>query len=90
LNINIGQDQLAYTIYTSGSTGKPKGVMVEHGNLVNLLVNISKEIEFNKDAAFLSVTTFSFDICYLELFVPLINGGKLILYQGIQQRMVLN
>ncbi len=79
LNTKISQTQLAYTIYTSGSTGKPKGVMVEHGNLVNLLVNISKEISFNKNATFFSVTTFSFDICYLELFVPLINGGRLII-----------
>jgi len=75
----VNPHHLAYVIYTSGSTGAPKGVMVEHGNLVNLLANISKEIDFNKYAAFLSVTTFSFDICYLELFVPLINGGKLII-----------
>ncbi|MEO7532773.1 MAG: amino acid adenylation domain-containing protein, partial [Ferruginibacter sp.] len=75
----ISQHQLAYVIYTSGSTGQPKGVMVEHGNLINLLVNISKEIGFNQDSDFLSVTTFSFDICYLEFFVPVIAGGKLII-----------
>ena len=69
---------LAYTIYTSGSTGKPKGVMIEHTSVINLLQSIAKDVQFNADAAFMSVTTFSFDICYLELYMPLISGGKLI------------
>ena len=72
-------DQLAYMIYTSGSTGRPKGVMIEHRSLVNLLTSISDEVTY-EDSSFihLSVTTFSFDICYLELYVPLINGAKLV------------
>ncbi|MCY7486145.1 AMP-binding protein, partial [Paenibacillus alvei] len=31
--------RLLYVIYTSGTTGKPKGVMLEHGNLVNLIMH---------------------------------------------------
>ena len=77
--INIAPNHLAYVIYTSGSTGKPKGVMIEHGSLVNLLTGISKEVEFTTSSSFLSVTTYSFDICYLELYVPLIAGSKLII-----------
>jgi amino acid adenylation domain-containing protein len=30
---------LAYVIYTSGSTGRPKGVMVEHRNVLHLVIN---------------------------------------------------
>jgi non-ribosomal peptide synthetase component F len=74
----ITADQLAYIIYTSGSTGKPKGVMIQHHSVVNLLTSIIKEVDFKPASSFLSVTTFSFDIAYLEFFVPLVSGGKLI------------
>lgn len=70
---------LAYVIYTSGSTGKPKGVMIEQISLVNLLKSVVKNIVFKSTSSILSVTTISFDISYLELFAPLISGGKLIL-----------
>ena len=75
----INPAQLAYVIYTSGSTGNPKGVMVQHNSVVNLLASIVKNVAFKAQSSFLSVTTFSFDICYLEFFVPLISGGKLII-----------
>jgi len=70
---------LAYVIYTSGSTGKPKGVMIEHRSVVNLLTSIAKEVNFTQDSTFLSVTTYSFDICYLELYMPLITGASLVI-----------
>ncbi|MEO7584343.1 MAG: amino acid adenylation domain-containing protein, partial [Ferruginibacter sp.] len=78
VHYNISPRHLVYTIHTSGSTGMPKGVMIEHGAVVNLLKSVSQIAGFNPASVFLSVTTFSFDICYLEFFVPLINGGKLI------------
>jgi len=80
-NLQLASDphQLAYVIYTSGSTGKPKGVMIEHTSVVNLLMSIAKEVDFKPCSIFLSVTTFSFDICYLELFMPLVLGGKLVI-----------
>jgi amino acid adenylation domain-containing protein len=70
---------LAYVIYTSGSTGKPKGVQVTHGAVVNLLMSAGKTIAFKPDDKLLSVTTLSFDIAGLEIFLPLISGGQLIL-----------
>jgi len=79
LHILISPRQLAYVIHTSGSTGMPKGVMIEHGSVVNLLKCIDTTVAFTANSAFLSVTTFSFDICYLEFFLPLVNGGRLIL-----------
>lgn len=70
---------LAYVIYTSGSTGNPKGVMIEHAALVNFLYAMQELLHFNADSCVLAVTTFSFDIAYLELFLPLITGGKVII-----------
>jgi amino acid adenylation domain-containing protein len=70
---------LAYVIYTSGSTGKPKGVQVTHQAVVNLLVSAGKTIDFTAKDNLLGVTTLSFDIAGLELFLPLISGAKLTL-----------
>ncbi|MDB5134737.1 MAG: amino acid adenylation domain protein [Mucilaginibacter sp.] len=76
---NVSSEHLAYVIYTSGSTGMPKGVMITHRSVVNLLTSVAKEVAIKPGVVFLSVTTYSFDICYLELYTPLIYGGKLII-----------
>ena len=70
---------LAYVIYTSGSTGKPKGVAVSHQAVVNLLVSAGNIIGFTPQDNLLGVTTLSFDIAGLELFLPLTRGGRLTL-----------
>ncbi|MEO8041987.1 MAG: amino acid adenylation domain-containing protein [Acidobacteriota bacterium] len=72
-------DSLAYVIYTSGSTGKPKGVQVEHRSFVNLLCSMKNEPEMNEADVLLAVTTLSFDIAGLELFLPLITGAKVVI-----------
>jgi len=70
---------LAYTIYTSGSTGKPKGVMIEHRSVVNFLFSMQKELSFKEEDVLVAVTTISFDIAVLELFLPLITGAKVVI-----------
>ena len=72
-------DDLAYIIYTSGSTGKPKGVMVHHRAVVNFLLSMAKQPGFNPDDRLLAVTTLSFDIAVLELCLPLITGGSVVI-----------
>ena len=74
-----GADNLAYVIYTSGSTGRPKGGQVSHGALVNFLDSMSREPGLTEDDALLAVTTLSFDIAGLELYLPLIKGARLVL-----------
>ena len=69
----------AYVIYTSGSTGKPKGVVVTHGSLTNLLHSMREEIAFTSRDVLLAVTTLSFDIAGLELYLPLISGARVVL-----------
>jgi amino acid adenylation domain-containing protein len=76
---DISSDSLAYVIYTSGSTGKPKGVQIEHRSLVNFLISMQREPGLNESDSLLSVTTLSFDIAGLEIFLPLITGAKLVL-----------
>jgi amino acid adenylation domain-containing protein/non-ribosomal peptide synthase protein (TIGR01720 family) len=70
---------LAYVIYTSGSTGRPKGVMIEHRSLVNFLTGMTRELGLWEGSAFLSITTYTFDIFYLECFLPLVTGARMIL-----------
>jgi amino acid adenylation domain-containing protein len=70
-------DSLAYVIYTSGSTGRPKGVAIEHGALHNLLRSMEREPGLSADDTLVAVTTLSFDIAALELFLPLMVGARL-------------
>jgi amino acid adenylation domain-containing protein len=75
----LNHSNLAYIIYTSGSTGRPKGVMIEHRSLVNLLTSMQREPGFGRQDVLLAVTTISFDIAALEIFLPLISGGKVVI-----------
>jgi amino acid adenylation domain-containing protein len=72
-------DSLAYVIYTSGSTGEPKGVQVGHRALTNLLSSVRREPGLTAEDVLLSVTTLSFDIAALELYLPLIVGARLVI-----------
>lgn len=82
-NINISSDDLAYIIYTSGSTGKPKGVQISHKNLINYVYAFKKY--FDNDISykdkFLSSTNISFDVSIFELFLPLLTGAQLVIYE---------
>ena len=72
-------DNLAYVIYTSGSTGKPKGVQIQHGGVVNFLNCMRRQPGLSRDDTLFSVTTLSFDIAGLEIFLPLVVGARVIL-----------
>lgn len=75
----IAAENLAYTIYTSGSTGKPKGVQIAHGAVVNFLQSMQQEPGLTAQDTLLAVTTISFDMSILELYLPLITGARIIL-----------
>lgn len=75
-------EDICYVIYTSGSTGKPKGVQVPHGPVVNFLYAMQKTPGFAADESVLAVTTLSFDIATLELYLPTISGGKVVLLES--------
>lgn len=79
LPFSLSSDNIAYILYTSGSTGNPKGVPITHKNLVNFLCSMAIEPGIKEDDRLLSITTISFDIAGLELYLPLIKGATLIL-----------
>lgn len=75
---SITPENIAYVIYTSGSTGKPKGVQVLHRGVVNFLSSMQQQPGINLEDILLSVTTLSFDIAVLELFLPLTVGAQVV------------
>jgi amino acid adenylation domain-containing protein len=80
---NLSQDfeaeQLAYVLYTSGSTGRPKGVQITHRSLSNFLNSTRREPGVSGKDVMVAVTTLSFDIAGLEIFLPLTVGAQVVI-----------
>jgi amino acid adenylation domain-containing protein len=74
----VKPENLAYVIYTSGSTGKPKGVQLEHRSVVNFLCSMRREPGMTANDVLVAVTTLSFDIAGLELFLPMLVGARVV------------
>ncbi|HEV7518464.1 MAG TPA: amino acid adenylation domain-containing protein, partial [Thermoanaerobaculia bacterium] len=72
-----GPDGRAYVLYTSGSTGRPKGVEVHRRSLLNFLASMARRPGLGPADVLVAVTTLSFDIAALELYLPLLVGGRL-------------
>ncbi len=70
-----GEDP-AYLMFTSGSTGTPKGVQVSHHNVLHLLDSIGDLVGWRPGHCLLALTTACFDISVLELFLPIVGGGR--------------
>jgi amino acid adenylation domain-containing protein len=75
----LQESNLAYVIYTSGSTGLPKGVQIPHRALLNFLLSVQREPGLVSKDRLLAVTTLSFDIAGLELWLPLVTGATVVL-----------
>ncbi|HWS86561.1 MAG TPA: amino acid adenylation domain-containing protein [Pyrinomonadaceae bacterium] len=73
----VTAENLAYVIYTSGSTGRPKGVMVSRRALSNFIAAMRRQFDPTPEDCLLAVTTLSFDIAGLELYLPLTTGCRL-------------
>jgi len=73
----------AYVMYTSGSTGVPKGVEVSHGALSNLMRGFAEVIGARAAECWMSVTTPTFDISLVEVYVPLTTGAHVVLAPGV-------
>jgi len=69
---------LAYCMYTSGSTGRPKGTLISHRSVVRLVKN-TNFVDLSPDQIFLQFAPVSFDASTLEIWGPLLNGGRLVI-----------
>ncbi|MGC5664180.1 non-ribosomal peptide synthetase [Micromonospora sp. WMMD723] len=76
-------DDLAYLLYTSGSTGRPKGVAVRHGALTNLLLGVRDLLGSGPAHRWLHLTSLSFDISTVEVFLPLVTGGRVVVASAV-------
>lgn len=74
--LHATSDDAAYLIFTSGSTGQPKGVEIPHKAVVNFLSSMHERPGFAQNHSIFAVTTAMFDIAVLELFLPLVTGGR--------------
>ncbi len=70
---------VAYVIYTSGSTGRPKGVVIEHRQAVNFLHGMIEHWHIGSCDAVLQFASLSFDVSVMDMFVPLLAGGRVVL-----------
>ncbi|HET7557589.1 MAG TPA: amino acid adenylation domain-containing protein, partial [Rhodanobacteraceae bacterium] len=75
----LSGNDLAYVLYTSGSTGQPKGVRILHRNLVNFLTGMAERPGLGGEDVLCAITTLSFDIAALELYLPLTVGARVVL-----------
>lgn len=78
--VAVGGDDLAYVMYTSGSTGRPKGVAVPHRAIVRLVQDPSF-VELSAREVFLQFAPVAFDASTLEVWAPLLHGGRLVIVE---------
>ena len=73
----LTSSNLAYVIYTSGSTGLPKGVMVEHRNVLRLVIN-NYYAQIAATDCVAHCANPAFDASTWEIWSALLNGAKLL------------
>ncbi|WFE30059.1 amino acid adenylation domain-containing protein [Solwaraspora sp. WMMD791] len=78
-----GADDVAYVLYTSGSTGRPKGVVVPHGALAHLVQAMRDRFGGGPGHRWLQLTSLSFDISAVEIYLPLTTGGTVVVATGV-------
>jgi amino acid adenylation domain-containing protein/non-ribosomal peptide synthase protein (TIGR01720 family) len=81
-------NDLAYVIYTSGTSGNPKGVMIEHRALVNYVSWAGAKYCEGKELSFPLYSSISFDLTITSIFVPLLFGHKIVIYEDDNESLI--
>jgi amino acid adenylation domain-containing protein len=78
LEIEAAPEQVAYIMFTSGSTGQPKGIAIPQKAILRLTQE-QKAFGF-KGETWMFLAPLGFDASTIELWGPLLGGGKVALY----------
>ncbi|MEU8008848.1 amino acid adenylation domain-containing protein [Micromonospora parva] len=70
--------EAASVFYTSGSTGRPKGVVAPHLGTLRV-VQRNPDLPFDATTVLLQAAPPAWDAMSLELWAPLVNGGRVVL-----------
>ncbi|GLZ77531.1 hypothetical protein Afil01_23380 [Actinorhabdospora filicis] len=84
--VDVHPDNLCAVYFTSGSTGKPKGVACTHGGWVNRMWWMQNRHGMRPGETVLHKTTLTFDDSAVELFWPLLAGGRVAMLAPGQHR----
>jgi len=70
----------AYMIFTSGSTGTPKGVVVDYQGLGAYVDWAAQSFGAEGPKSYPLYSSIGFDLTITSLFVPLVTGGRIVVY----------
>ncbi len=75
----VNPENLAYITYTSGSTGTPKGTKIPHRSIIGFMFGVNY-MHLDANQIWLQHSSISWDALTLELWTPLLHGGRCVLY----------
>ena len=84
-HVTVDESDAAYIIYTSGSTGEPKGVVVEHRGIVNYVAWAAEQYVHSAGMdrpAMPFYTSPAVDLTLTSIFLPLVTGGSIVIYEA--------
>lgn len=90
LENNYNLKDIAYKIYTSGTTGKPKGIEISYENLFNYLTWAKLIYRLNEKIVMPLFTSMSVDLTITSIFLPLIDRGKIKIFDKMFSKKILN
>lgn len=74
--------ETAYILYTSGSTGDPKGVQITSENALAFIEWATEALVPGVGRVFTSIAPLHFDLSVFDIYVSLITGGSVVLFDG--------
>ncbi|OHT47049.1 non-ribosomal peptide synthetase [Flavobacterium tructae] len=87
-NVQVENQDLAYTIFTSGSTGKPKGINIKHVGIINIIKSTTEAFNFDENEAVLFHTPVVFDASIMDFLWPLATGAKIVVMKDDDEKSI--